>query len=384
MLLGPRIAKEDLERLELLTVVIESYEESRHAIDPVDPIEAILFRMQEKGLKQADLVPYFGTRGRVSEVLSRKRPLTVQMIRALSIGLGISADTLIGVEQPPSRTETIDWKKFPLKEMIERGWIGIIDKSKLADPESLVEAFIMQSGLQFGAASFRRSLSGDAVSPTTTYALYAWVARVIQKSRAKASLTGAFDPAVLSSSFLKDIARLSWFESGPVLAVEFLKKNGISVVIEPQLKGTQLDGAALKDSDGRPIIALTLRFDRLDSFWFTLLHEVAHVWKHLGDEREIFVDDLNRSSEDRREAEANRLAAESFIPRLVWRRSDAYLKPSRETIEELAADLRVHPALIAGRLRRERGNFSIFNDLVGQHEVKRMFSGERDEDATVL
>ncbi|WP_230586887.1 ImmA/IrrE family metallo-endopeptidase, partial [Ralstonia solanacearum] len=127
---------------------------------------------------------------------------------------------------------------------------------------------------------------------------------------------------MFSSEFLREIAQLSWFEQGPLLAVEFLEKHGIVVVIEPQLKGTALDGAALKDSDGTPIIALTLRQDRLDNFWFTLLHEVAHLWKHV-DQDETFLDDLDASSEDRREVEANRLAREAFIPRVTWKRSDA-------------------------------------------------------------
>lgn len=374
MLLDSRLNRDEVERLEILTVLIEAYESGRYAVEPLDPIEAIQFRMQEKGLRQADLVPYLGTSGRVSEVLSRKRPLTVQMIRALSIGLGISADTLIGTEHDTDRVVgQIDWKKFPLKEMLERGWLSVIDKTSLKDPEKLVERYISGSGLQLGAASFRRSLSGDANSPTTTYALYAWIARVIQKSREQRDGLGDFDPGSISSTTLRELARLSWFESGPLLAIEFLRKIGVSVVIEPQLKGTQLDGAALRDVDGCPIIALTFRFDRLDSFWFTLLHEVAHVWKHLNDDKEVFVDDLSRVSDERREAEANRIAAESFVPRLVWKRSDAYLNPSKKTIEDLAGELKVHPAVIAGRLRRERGNFSVFSDLVGQNEVKRLF-----------
>lgn len=102
--------------LELLSVLIEDYEKNKYPVEAPDPIDAILFRMEEKGLKQADLVPYFGTRSRVSEILSRKRPLTVPMIRALAIGLGISTDTLIGlseIENTPKK-ESIDWKNFQL------------------------------------------------------------------------------------------------------------------------------------------------------------------------------------------------------------------------------------------------------------------------------
>lgn len=372
----PAAGSAEGDRLELLTVLIEAYENSKFPIESPDPVDAILFRMQEKGLKQADLVPYFGTRSRVSEVLGRKRPLTVQMIRALSIGLGISAETLVGLSAPEDHATSdkadVDWSKFPFKEMARRGWLSDLSSKTKTGVEELVKGFIEDVGLQFGAAAFRRSIGGEAASPTTRYALYAWLARVIQQARAMKPRLGPFEPEKLSAGFLRELAQLSWSERGPLLAVEFLERHGIAVVVEPHLRGTQLDGAALKDADGTPIVGLTLRYDRLDNFWFTLVHEVAHVWKHVGSD-EAFLDDLDASSEDRREAEANRLAREAFIPRVMWRRSEAYLSPSRETIEKLARELRIHPAIVAGRLRKESGNYTAFSDLVGQQQVRSFF-----------
>jgi len=371
------------DRLELLSVLIEAYENTKFPVEPPDPIDAILFRMQEKGLKQADLIPYFGTRSRVSEVLGRKRPLTVQMIRALSIGLGISAETLVGLSVPDQHTTTttartdVDWSKFPYKEMIRRGWLSAFNTRVKGSVEEMVKTFIEDAGLQFGAAAFRRSIGGEASSPTTRCALYAWLARIIQRARTSKSRLGSFEPDRLSTAFLRELAQLSWSERGPLLAVEFLEHHGIAVVFEPHLKGTQLDGAALKDIDDTPIIGLTLRYDRLDNFWFTLLHEVAHIWKHVGHDV-AFLDDLDAPSEDRREAEANRLAREAFIPRIIWRRSDAYLSPSRETINRLARELRIHPAIIAGRLRKESNSYTAFSDLIGQQQVKFLFSSSRE------
>lgn len=360
------------DRLELLTVLLEAYENSKYPVESPDPIDAIHFRMQEKGLKQADLIPYFGTSSRVSEVLNRKRPLTVQMIRALAIGLGISADTLVGLSVPEnaSQKSDVDWSKFPIREMTNRGWLEHFT-SKAAGVEDAVRTFISDAGLQFGAAAFKRSIAGEAHSPTTQYALYAWLARVIQTSRKTRSRLGHFHSDTLSASFLRELAQLSWSDRGPLLAIEYLEKNGIAVVVEPHLRGTLLDGAALKDADGTPIVALTLRHDRLDNFWFTLLHEVAHLWKHVDNEA-AFLDDLDASSEDRREAEANRLAREAFIPRLVWKRSDAYISPSKDSIDQLSRELKIHPAIIAGRLRRETGNHYLFTDLLGHNQVRAL------------
>ena len=375
MLMMPPTRSEEHEELELLITIVEAYENSKYPIEPPDPIDAILFRMHEKGLKQVDLVPYLGTRSRVSEILSRKRPLTVSMIKALSIGLGISTDTLIGInsDDNQSHEEGVDWSKFPLKEMINRGWISENGSALKSSAEDIIKGFINQLGWQSGSLSFKRTLSGDAYSPSTQYALYAWVSRVVQQARKKKSSLGIFDPNVLSASFLRDLAQLSWFEKGPLLAIEFLEKHGIAIIIEPSLKGTRIDGAALKDIDGQPIIGLSLRYDRLDNFWFTLLHEVAHIWKHVHNE-ETFLDDLDASSDDKKESEANRLAREAFIPRAVWKRSDAYISPTKENIDILSRELKITPAIIAGRLRRELGNYRLFADLIGQGEVSRILS----------
>ncbi len=373
---NPALGTVDAERLELLSVLVEAYENQKFPIEAPDPIDAIHFRMQEQGLKQADLVQYFGTRSRVSEVLGRKRPLTVHMIRALSIGLGISTETLVGVEPLDgsiAKKDDVDWSDFPVKEMLARGWLQKMANRAIESTEDLVRGFIADAGIQFGSAAFRRSLHGDAYSPSTKHSLYAWLARVIQKAREKKPGLGKFDSSVFSPSFLRELVQLSWSEHGPAIAVEFLGRHGIAVIVEPALKGTLLDGAALQDSDGMPIIGLTLRFDRLDNFWFTLLHEVVHLWKHVNHE-DLFLDNLDSASEDRRELEANRIAKEALIPRVTWKRSDAYLNPSVESIDNLSRELRIHPSIIAGRLRKERENYTMFNDLVGHYQVRKHFN----------
>lgn len=381
---APKLNSKKSERLELLTVLLEAYENSKYPVESPDPIDAIQFRMNEKGLKQADLIKYFGTSSRVSEVLNRKRPLTVQMIRALTIGLGISAETLVGASMPdnPGRNKPIDWSKFPIKEMARRGWIANVRRKADNNIEEIVRGYIFDAGLQFGSASFRKSLSGEAESPTSRYALYAWLARIIQKSRAHRKGLPGYSEDVFSAEFLKELAQLSRFEKGPVLAIEILQQSGVSVVIEPSLKGTLLDGAALKDSDGTPIIGLTLRYDRVDYFWFTLIHEVAHIWRHVNDDV-VIMDDLDSSSEDSKEAEANRLASEAFIPRVQWKRSEAFRSPSKSSIERYAKDLKIHPAIVAGRLRKESGNYSMFTDLVGQGKIRELFSDTEENEVAL-
>lgn len=87
----------EYDELEILSTLVEAYEEKHYPILPPDPVEAIKFRMDQMGLKQADIARYVGGRNRASEVLSRKRPLSLRMIRNLHRNLNIPSDSLIGV-----------------------------------------------------------------------------------------------------------------------------------------------------------------------------------------------------------------------------------------------------------------------------------------------
>jgi HTH-type transcriptional regulator / antitoxin HigA len=89
------------EDLELWGMLVEKYEDEHFPIEPPDPIDAILFRMDQQGLKPVDLQKYVGGKGRVSEVLNHKRPLSLAMIRALSAGLKIPTEVLVQESQAP-------------------------------------------------------------------------------------------------------------------------------------------------------------------------------------------------------------------------------------------------------------------------------------------
>jgi len=83
------------DRLEVLTTLVEAYEEKHHVIPAPDPIEAIRYYMESRGLSRRDLEPYIGSRARVSEVLNRRRMLSIDMIRKIHAALGIPAEVLI-------------------------------------------------------------------------------------------------------------------------------------------------------------------------------------------------------------------------------------------------------------------------------------------------
>jgi len=85
----------EVDRLDVLTTLVEAYEDRHFRIPLPDPIEAIIYHMESRGLTRSDLEPYIGSRSRVSEILNRKRALTIDMIRKLHGGLGIPAEVLI-------------------------------------------------------------------------------------------------------------------------------------------------------------------------------------------------------------------------------------------------------------------------------------------------
>lgn len=92
---GAAMGSPEGDKLDVLVTLIEAYEEQHHPIAPPDPIEALYHYLESQELSRRDLEPYIGTRARVSEILNRKRPLTLNMIRKLQSGLGISAEVLI-------------------------------------------------------------------------------------------------------------------------------------------------------------------------------------------------------------------------------------------------------------------------------------------------
>lgn len=374
-LIDPPKGSHEGNRLEIIALLLEKYESGRYLLDKPDPVDAILYRMAEMGLKQKDLAEIMGSKSRASELLARKRPMTVEMIRVLHERLRISADVLVApMRVAESAVSDIEWGKFPIREMQRRGWFSA-DAAAGITGEELVKAFFSRTSMSASPVLLRRTLNGDTEG-SDKFALYAWIARVLIRARESKRPETRYSPGSISDEFLRQLAKLSRSAEGPLLAKEFLAMKGIVLVVEPHLPKTRLDGAAMLDEDGTPIIGITLRYDRVDNFWFTLMHELVHVQRHLGRQGQAFIDEFEASNDsDALETEADLTAGEAFIPRAVWKSSDAYRLKRADAVEQLATELAIHPAIIAGRIRKESGNFRILKDLVGQGEIRRLFTG---------
>lgn len=362
------------DELELLLTLVELYEKEVHPIDLPDPIEAIKFRMEQAGLKQKDLIPFIGSRSKVSEVLSRQRPLSIAMIRKLHEGLGMPAEVLLRepgakIAQAP---EGIEWECFPLAEMLKRNWLDF--EGTLAEAKKQAEELLGAWAGRLGAQALQPTLLRQHVrseSEADGHALAAWRIRV--SLLALDHGIPKYQPGTVTYEFVRDLVRLSYLDNGPLLAREFLLKSGIHFVVEERLPHTHLDGAAIRLPDGSPLVAMTLRYDRLDNFWFTLCHELAHVALHLdGGECEAFFDDLDQAEIDTFERDADRWATDALIPSEIWHAAGMERNPSTRKILDLAANLRISPAIPAGRIRKEKRNYRIFSGLVGYKKVRTL------------
>lgn len=371
------------EELDVLTDLVELYEARHEPMGYPSPLAAVRFRMEQGGLSPRDLIPFIGSRPKVSEVLSGKRPLTMQMARALHANLGIPADVLL--QQPGgeirSALDGIDWKRFPLAEMAKRGWIEQRCDLKEHAEEIMRDLIRRAGGEDALPALYRKNEHARANAKTDPYALRAWCWEVLARANAT-QLSAAYKPGTVELEFLRKVARLSWSADGPRLAQEFLDRNGIHLVCLRHLPRTHLDGAAFQLADGTPVVGLTLRYDRLDNFWFCLLHELAHIGRHVANTRnEAFIDDLTlRDVEgvrrDSKEIEADQWAEEGLIPADVWDISRVQVNPSPLAVMELAQRLQINPAIVAGRVRHETRNYRLLSHFVGTGEVRRQLLKE--------
>jgi HTH-type transcriptional regulator/antitoxin HigA len=207
---------------------------------------------------------------------------------------------------------------------------------------------------------------------TGDWSLLTWKAQVTRRAKAIIE-TERLKYRPLDVSWLKDLVRLSQANDGPLLARDLLKQHGIVLIAERNVPGMKVDGAAFLVDD-IPVIGLTLLRDSIDNFWFTLIHEVAHVILHYRTGLAAgFFDDVEASDVDEMEDEANRFAANLLIPEEIWSRSPARIAKTADPIERFADQLGISPAIVFGRVRLERKNYALFADRIGRGKVREHF-----------
>jgi len=369
----------EADQLDVLVLLIKQFEDEHYPIDLPDPVQAIKFRMEQAGLMQKDLIPYIGSRSKVSEILSGKRELTLAMIRSLNQHLGIPAEVLIRESQEPLPTalEDLDFSRFPVREMEKKGAFRGFNVRGAKIEEKAEEAIRWLVGRIGGFSAvpqvaLRKNDVMRLNAKLDRYALLGWSLQVLQEASENPAPV-RFRPDSLTDKFIKTLVSLSVLDDSPRHAHDYLNKIGIVVVALPHLAHTYLDGAIFITEGKRPVIALTLRYDRLDNFWFVLLHEIGHLkLGHLAGDTSWIADDLelpNTYSEQEREAD--HFAVQALLPEDFDLNTRERL--STKEVLQYASAHGVHPALVAGRIQHVKKDFRTFANLVGRGEVRKHF-----------
>jgi HTH-type transcriptional regulator/antitoxin HigA len=335
-----------------------------------------------KGMSQRQLAERLGLKEQQIQRYEAERYATASLRRvneiADALGLHVTKHARLHADAPkiplPRKSPKLDWSRFPVREMYQRGWFpeftGSLREAEL-NADHLLARFLTVAGARPTEALHRKHVRSG--STLDDYALLAWECRILwlaEKERTRAP----FKVSEITSDWIRKLIQLSAQKNSATLAKEYLRNSGITLVIEPHLPQTYLDGAALLPLSDRPIVGMTLRYDRLDNFWFVLLHELGHLLLHLRKNNfKRFFDDLDAAA-DELESEADKFANESLIPDAVWEIAVARYLRTSDTIKDLANELGISPAIIAGRIRRESDNYVILKDIVGLGEIRRQFS----------
>lgn len=179
----------------------------------------------------------------------------------------------------------------------------------------------------------------------------------------------------LDKSILVDLPRLFRDPTKLPQIGTLLASHGIVFLWEDSFPSMKLDGAVFSLSSGHIVVALSLRYSRLDHFWFTLMHELAHIVLHSDKLHTPILDDLDAASEDLIEQQADRLASDSLIPRNEWRSCAARYTKSSDDIVTFADRLGIASQCVAGRLQRELGRYDYFSEIINEFNVRDYLNG---------
>lgn len=264
--------------------------------------------------------------------------------------------------------------EFPYNEAAKKGWLARGPSGKRVSSEekqSAILRYFAEAPAMAGEVLHRKS-DGPMVAQRRA-AILMWQAKVLMQAELKAHRFPPFVP--LSSDAISQLVKFSALTDGPLRAIELLERHGIIVVFEDYLARTKLDGAALAIGHRQAVIAMSLRHDRLDNFWFVLLHELGHLMRHWRKVSQfgIIDEDVGSESTELFEREADEFARTAIVPDETWKNSLVRYASDPDSVVKFAARVDVHPALIAGKIRFERG-YNLFSTLIGHGEVKKMMS----------
>jgi HTH-type transcriptional regulator/antitoxin HigA len=340
------------------------------------PGEFLRDELEARGWSQTELAEIMGRPVRlINEIIAGKKAITPETAVQLGDSLGTSPELWMNLESQYqlSRVRTPDrliarraalYERFPVREMIRRGWIEATRNVEVLEEQ--FRAFYgltdLDAPLHFGHAAKKVQAEVDA-----TPLQLAWLVRARQVAAAQ-PLASAYRDEALRACLGELAARRRSPEATADVA-PLLAGCGVRLVVIEPIPGSKIDGACFWLEDA-PVVALSLRLDRIDNFWFVLRHELEHVLCRHGQDSFILDQDLEGAAGDRlseEEAVANAAGAEFCVPQTALEpllRLAPFIKEERVLL--LARQLGVHPGLVVGQLQRRLGRY----DLLRKHQVR--------------
>lgn len=203
-----------------------------------------------------------------------------------------------------------------------------------------------------------------------------WLYGVNAKANIMENLPSLKTYTGITTSCVKEILSISNNPEGHLEIPLILMDKGIILIYEKSLDGLNVDGIVYKNKNGNPIVSLSIRHNRVDNFWFTLAHELSHIVLHYDLLDNVIIDDLDKNSDSEIELHANKLAADFLIPKNIWRSCPVKYAFESNDIKEFAKQHNLNPAIVAGRIRKERNNYSLFNDIIYEKDIRGdLFNG---------
>ena len=253
---------------------------------------------------------------------------------------------------------------FPIREMIKRRWISAEDIRDFAEVERSIAAFFgvgTPDEIEIPPHAARRSLGDHEVTPTQL----AWIRRV--RSIAEEMLVARFEPRMAKTAVTKLSAlRRQTEELRKVPRI--LMECGIRFVLVETLAAAKIDGVCLWLDEWSPVIGMSLRYDRIDNFWFVLRHELEHVIQKHGFSKPVIDAELEGeragtgANVDEEERIPNAAAADFCVPAsqlsaFIERKDPFY---AQRDLLGFARTVGVHPGLVAGQLQHKTGRYDLF------------------------
>lgn len=313
----------------------------------------------------------------ISELIAGKRAITPETAKGLTEAFGTSPDYWMNLEsqyQLSKVTVPNDnvarkarlYTQFPVREMVRRGWVRASESVEVLE-QRFCEFFSIPN-VDVAPQLCHNAKKTDANADTSPLQL-AWLFRV--RSIASQQVVPTYSKAKLVATLEKLQALLIAPEEARH-APRLLAEAGVRLVFVESLAGSKMDGACFWLDDDKPVIGMTLRFDRIDNFWFVLRHEIEHVLQEDGkaDKQAIVDTDLGDSKEGLPECElrANAAGANFCVPTAELDDFIARVQPyfSEERVLRFAQRIQVHPGLVVGQLQRRLER----HDFLRKHQVK--------------